>query len=438
MARPLRRDAPVSSPSAKPERPYHVLRHRDFRLLWGSQLVSLTGSQMQTVALNWHVYLLTHSPLALGMVGLSRVVPTIVFSLWGGIVADRRDRRRVMFVAQSAMAVLSVALAVLTLRGRASLAVIYGLNAASAAASAFDNPARQALVPRLVPPAALSGALSLNLAMFHTAMIGGPGIAGLALAAGSRGLSSVAAIYAFNAFSFVVVLIALALLRTSGRPVAADVTAERPWEALKAGLRFVFTTPLMVWTTGLDFVATFFAGALSMLPIFADQILHVGAAGYGWLVAAPALGALAGSVYAGLFHLPRRQGRLFLWAVMAYGLFTVVWGLGTRYVFVFLALAAGGLADLVSTVIRQHLRQVVTPDALRGRMTSVNMVFFMGGPQLGELEAGVVASLFASAAVGARVAVVTGGLATLLAGALVFARSRLVRDYQVSGGSRRK
>ncbi len=420
----------MTSPSAKPERPYHVLRHRDFRLLWGSQLVSLTGSQMQVVALNWHIYLLTHSPLALGMVGLSRVVPMIVFSLWGGIVADRRDRRRVLLVTQSAMAVLSAALAVLTLQGRASLAVIYGLNAATAAASSFDNPARQALVPRLVPPAALSSALALNLAMFHAAFIGGPGIAGLVLAAGSRGLGSVAAIYSFNAFSFVVVLIALALMRTSGRPVAADVALERPLEALKAGLKFVFTTPLMVWTTGLDFMATFFAGALSMLPIFADQVLHVGAAGYGWLVAAPALGALAGSVYTALVYLPRRRGRLFLWAVIAYGLCTVIWGLGTRYVLVFLALAAGGLADLVSTVIRQHLRQVVTPDALRGRMTSVNMIFFMGGPQLGELEAGLVASLFASAAVGARVAVVTGGLATMLAGAVVFAKSRLVRDYQ--------
>ena len=420
----------MSSSSAKPERPYQVLRHRDFRLLWGSQLVSVTGTQMQVVALNWHVYLLTHSPLALGMVGLSRVLPIILFSLWGGIVADRHDRRRVMFAAQSAMALLSGTLALLTFQGRASLLLIYLLNGAGAAASAFDNPARQALVPRLVPPAALPSALSLNLAMFHAAMIGGPGIGGLVLAAGSRGLEGIALIYAFNAFSFVVVLVALALMKTSGRPVAEDATAEHPWASLKAGLRFVFTTPLMVWTTGLDFVATFFAGALSMLPIFADQVLHAGAAGYGWLVAAPALGALAGSAYTALVHLPRRQGRLFLWAVMAYGLFTMAWGLGTRYVVVFLALAAGGLADLVSTVIRQHLRQVITPDALRGRMTSVNMIFFMGGPQLGELEAGLVASLFASPAMGARVAVVTGGLATVLAGAVVFARSRLVRDYQ--------
>jgi MFS family permease len=237
----------VSSPSAKPERPYTVLKHQDFRLLWGSQLVSLTGTQMQVVALNWHVYLLTHSPLALGMVGLSRVLPIILFSLWGGIVADRFDRRRVMFAAQSCMAAFSVALAVLTVQGRTSLAVLYGLNAAGAAASAFDNPARQALVPRLVPPAALSSALSLNLGMFHMAMIGGPGVAGLVLAAGSRGLGSVAAIYAFNAFSFVVVLVALALMKTSGRPAATDAPLERPWAARKGRPKLVLNTPPMVW-----------------------------------------------------------------------------------------------------------------------------------------------------------------------------------------------
>ncbi|HEV7501394.1 MAG TPA: MFS transporter, partial [Vicinamibacteria bacterium] len=203
-----------------------------------------------------------------------------------------------------------------------------------------------------------------------------------------------------------------------------------PLDSLKAGLRFVFTTPIMVWTMGLDFVATFFAGSLSLLPIFADQILRVGPAGYGWLVAAPALGALLGSIYTSVFHLPRRQGRVLLWAIVAYGACTVGYGLAPRYWIVFAALAGTGLSDLVSTVIRQTLRQILTPDVLRGRMTSVNMIFFMGGPQLGEMEAGLVASLFASAAFGARVSVVTGGLLTALAAAVVASRSRLVRDYE--------
>lgn len=155
-------------------RPYHVLRHRDFRLLWLSQLVSITGSQMQTVALHWHVYVLTRSPLALGALGLTRVVPIIAFSLFGGVTADRYDRRRVMFASQAVMLAGAGALGVATLSGRESLALLYGANGLLAAATAFDNPARQALVPRLVPAPEIAAALSMNLTMFQTAMIGEP------------------------------------------------------------------------------------------------------------------------------------------------------------------------------------------------------------------------------------------------------------------------
>jgi MFS family permease len=434
------------STAAARRRPYHVLRHRDFRLLWASQLVSLMGSQMQVVALNWHVYVLTGSPLALGLVGLTRVVPIILFSLTGGIVADRVDRRRVMIVSQCAMTLFSLALAFMTFRGHASIGALYAVNALTGAASAFDAPARQSLVPRLVPAADLPAALALNLVMLHAAFIGGPGLAGLLLAGGGAALPGaathaaagastaslpiIAMIYAANAVSFLAVIVALTLMRTNTAPEPSAASDEHPLESLKAGLRFVFTTPIMVWTMGIDFVATFFAGSLSLLPIFADQVLHVGAAGYGWLVAAPALGALIGSVYTSVVHLPRRQGRVLLWAIVAYGTCTVVYGLGPRYWVVFAALAGTGLADLVSTVIRQTLRQLLTPDVLRGRMTSVNMIFFMGGPQLGEMEAGLVASMFSTAALGARVSVVSGGILTMAAAAIVAWRSGLVRDYE--------
>ena len=431
-------------------RPYHVLRHRDFRLLWLSQLVSQTGSQMQTVALHWHVYVLTRSPLALGALGLTRVLPIIVFSLFGGVTADRYDRRRVMFLSQSVMLAGAAVLAALTASGHERLAVLYGANALLAAAAAFDNPARQALVPRLVPEREVPAALSLNLTMFHTATIGGPALAGLLIAGvglpsggrhvlagagASEDTARLALIYALNALSFVGVLVALVLMRTSG-VVATGGLVEPPLRALRDGLRFVFRTPIMVWTTGLDFVATFFAGSLSLLPIFADQVLHSGPAGYGWLVAAPALGALLGSFYASVRHLPARQGRLLLGSIAAYGFATIGYGLSRRYWLTFVALALSGLADLVSTVIRQTLRQLLTPDALRGRMTSVNMIFFMGGPQLGELEAGVVASLFASAAVGVTVSVVSGGVATVLLAVVVGVAAPVVRDY-VQPGTRR-
>jgi MFS family permease len=433
-------------------RPYHVLRHRDFLLLWLTQLVSLTGTQMQTVALHWHVYLLTRSPLALGALGLTRVVPILIFSLWGGVTADRFDRKRVMLGSQGVMLLGAAALSLATLAGHDRLALLYAANALVAAAMAFDGPARQALVPRLVPAAELPAALSLNLTMFQSALIGGPALAGLIIAGvgmPAAGLSRLAAngaaqdterlafIYALNALSFVGVLLALLLMRTSGRAESEGRPAADPLRALADGLRFVLRTPIMVWTTGLDFVATFFAGSLSLLPIFADQVLHVGPAGYGWLVAAPALGALAGSLYASLRPLPLRQGRLLLGAIAGYGLATVVYGLSRSYWLTFGALALSGLADLVSTVIRQTLRQLLTPDALRGRMTSVNMIFFMGGPQLGELEAGFVASLFASVALGATVSVVSGGVATVLLAAGVAVAAPVVRDYVQPGAPTR-
>ena len=428
----------MSSPAS---RPYRALRHRDYRRLVLSQLFSLIGSQMQSVAINWHIYLITRSPLALGFVGLTRVVPVIVFSLWGGVVADRFDRRRIMIFTQLAMTAVAVALAGLTIANRETLWTLYTLNFLSAAAGTFDNPARNSLLPRLVPTEELPGALSLNFSAFQTAMIGGPALAGLILA-GSAGMpgavpagttistntGGLALIYLLNAVSFLAVIWALVTMRASGAPEPGAGDAH-PWEALKEGLRFVFTTPLMVWTMGLDFVATFLSGSMTLMPIFADVILRVGAKGYGLLVAAPALGALAGSIFVSIKPLPSRQGRIFLWSVAAYGAATVVFGLSRRFELTLLALAAVGLSDAISTVIRQTLRQVITPDRLRGRMTSVNAIFFMGGPQLGELEAGLVASLFASTAAGVTFAVVSGGALTIAVVAAAALTAANLRRY---------
>ena len=425
-------------------RPYRALKHRDFRLLGVATLVSIVGTQMQNVGIDWHIYLLTHSPLALGFVGLVRVLPIITLSLWGGVVADRTDRKRVMFIAQSVMAVAALLLAVATLLHRERLWLIYALTAIASGATAFDNPARQALIPRLVPSEDLPGALSLNLTFFHIAMIAGPAASGLVIAVTSRATSiatthagggatrGLALIYFGNALSFAAVLGALLLIRTSGVVRAAGGGAPASIRsALSDGLRFVFRTPIMVSTMALDFFATLFSGAMSLLPIVSDQILHVGPAGYGWLRSAPAIGALAGSLYTALHALPRRQGPIFLWAVAAYGAATVVYGLSRSWVLTFFALAAAGLADLVSTVIRQTLRQVITPDDLRGRMTSVNMIFFMGGPQLGEMEAGFVASLFRTAAIGAAISIVSGGLATIVIAGTVAAAAPVVRRYTI-------
>src|SRR5262249_49479330 len=290
---------------------------------------------------------LTGSALALGFVGLTRVLPIILFSLTGGVVADRQNRRKVMFTAQSVMTAASLGLAGLTLLGRDALWALYLLNAVTAGASALDTPARQALVRRLIPKQDLPGALSLNLTAFHAAMIAGPGLAGLLIAGAGAGLlpsssrlaasgaardtATLAWLYGLNAVSFMGVLVTLATMRTSGAVAAEPGSAAAPLEALRQGLHFVFTTPIMVWTMALDFFATFFSGAMSLLPIFADKVLGVGPAGYGWLVAAPALGAVLGSLYTSLHPLPRRQGVVLLWSVAAYGAATIVYGLSRNY-----------------------------------------------------------------------------------------------------------
>src|SRR5262245_39738169 len=225
---------------------------------------------MQAAAIDWHVYLLTRSPLALGLVGLSRVVPIVSLSLWGGVAADRYDRRKIMLATQLTMAVVAATLAGLTLAGRETRWLLYVLTGLTSAAGSFDNPARQALVPRLVPRDALPGALAMNLTMFHVGMIPGPAIAGVFIAGAGEGTRGLAAIYLVNSISFLGVLFTLLTMRSSGAVDGGTGGRAHPWAQLREGLRFVFTTPIMVWTMALDFVATFFSGATSLLPIFAD------------------------------------------------------------------------------------------------------------------------------------------------------------------------
>ena len=405
--------------------PFAALRHRNFRLLWSTQLVSMAGSMMQSAAILWHVSLLVppaQRGVALGMVGLVRVLPIVGFSLVAGVFADAHDRRRLMLVTQTGMTLSAGLLAWLTFAGVKALWPVYLLAAAGAGFAAFDNPARNSLIPALVPRLHLPGAISLNTIMFQTASVIGPALGGIVI-----GLLGVGWAYAFNAASFLFVIGALLAMR--------DVPAREAGTAAKVslrsaldGLQFVFRAPLIRSTMLLDFFATFFASATALLPIFAQDILRVGAHGYGWLSAAPSIGAiLASLVMVRAVHGIERRGAVLLWAVVAYGLATVAFGFSRTFALTFLCLALSGAADTVSMVIRQLIRQLATPDHIRGRMTSVNMIFFMGGPQLGELEAGLVAGAW-----GAPFSVVTGGLGCLLAVAWVAVRTPQLRRYRRS------
>ena len=404
---------------------FPALRHRDFTLLWIGQLLSFAGSRMQTAAILWHVSLLAapeRKGLALGLVGAVQVVPIIAFSMLSGVVADALDRRKVMLATQTVMALFAAALAALTFAGLHTVWPIYVLAALSSAAASFDGPARQALIPNLVPREHLASAIGLNTLMFQFASVAGPTLAGLVIAG-----PGIAWVYAVNAVSFLMVIAALLIMRARPRASGGGAPASRiTWAAAREGLRFVFAQPIVRSTMLLDFVATFFASATALLPIFAQDILHVGARGYGWLYAAPSVGAaLAGLVMAYAIDRFERRGAVLLWAVAAYGAATVVFGISRSFWLTLLCLAAVGAADTVSTVIRNIVRQLETPDELRGRMTGVNMIFFMGGPQLGELEAGVAAQLF-----GAVASVVSGGIGCLLATAVVARREQRLRQYR--------
>jgi MFS family permease len=406
-----------------------ALRYRNFRLLWLGQLISMCGSMMQNVAILWHISLLVapeQKGLALGLVGLVRVLPIIVLSLVSGVVADVLDRRKVMLMTQTGMALLAFVLAAVTFAGLHTPWPIYLLTALSTGIGTFDGPARQSLIPSLVPQEHFPNAISLNTIMFQFAAVLGPALGGIALA--SLGVGWV---YAFNALSFVAVIAGLLLMRDLPVRQLTREQSTQPRISLGAaveGLRFVFANPLIRSTMLLDFFATFFSSATALLPIFAQDILHVGAQGYGWLYAAPSVGAfIAGLGMLRMADRIERRGWVLLSAVLVYGLATVVFGVSRLFWLTFGCLALTGAADTVSTVLRNVVRQLATPDELRGRMTSVNMIFFMGGPQLGELEAGLVASAF-----GAPVSVISGGIGCMLVTVWMMATANSLRGYRTN------
>ncbi len=390
---------------------------------------------MQLTAVNWHIFDLLKGQtytldlfgassnldaraLALGMLGLVRIGPIIVFALLGGMIADTRDRRKVMIVTQTIAGLSAALLAVATFAGIEQLWVIYALTAVNASAMAFDNPSRQALVPSLVPREHLTNALSLNTTLMQVVSIVGPALGGLAIASWNLG-----SIYAVNALSFGAVIGALVMIRHRSPPAArmTGITLSGMLE----GARFVYRERIIWSTMLLDFFATFFASARTMLPLIATDILGADAQGYGILSSASAAGSLVAGVIVSLRHAIPRQGPVLLVCVAIYGLATALFGLSTNFALSYALFAITGAADTVSTVIRGTMRQLLTPDHLRGRMVGVNMMFFMGGPQLGELEAGVVASAW-----GIVASVVSGGLITLGLTLWVAWRYPRLREYE--------
>jgi MFS family permease len=401
--------APTSTQPAAKVAPLAALRFRDFRLLWIGQIVSTAGSQIRILAVDLHIYELakkngTIDPaLALGMIGLARVIALLLVAPISGLIADRVDRRAVIIYTSLVALGTSAVLALATEFGEPSIWLIYAMVCLAAVAGAFETPARQAIVPNLVPAEYLPNALSLNIIAWQLSTVVGPSVAGLLISAsGNIGLA-----YWFDAASFIPVVIAGLMMSRRATSTPASMRRASFSDAFD-GLRFVFRNRMIASTMLLDFFATFFGASRALMPLFADQVLHVGTVELGLMYSAPAAGAV---VAAGVLSLItfRRQGPLLLIAVGLFGACVALFAVSTWLPLTLLALAGTGATDTLSMVIRQTIRQLMTPDELRGRMVAVNMIFFAGGPQLGEFQAGLLASML-----GGPVAVLIGGCLCVL------------------------
>lgn len=402
-----------------------ALRHRKFALLWAGLLISIAGTQMQIWSVYWHLRLLTDQPIAVSGVGIARLIPILMFALIGGLFADTFNRRKVMFVTQSFMLLCAFLLGWFTFLGNMSIWTIYIISGISGIAVAFDSPCRQSLITNLVPRDDLGSAFGLQSIASNTGAIIGPALSGLVIATLGIQWS-----YWFNAISFLAVITALILMgkvEKESAPLEENEIRVKPKldiAGIPVGIRFIFKQPIILSSMLLDFFASFFSSANTLLPFVAQDILKVGAIGYGWLSAAQSVGSVTVAFILAQTSRIRRQGKLLMWGITLFGFATILFGLSRSFVLTFVALILIGAGDAVSTVLRNTIRQLQTPDELRGRMISINQIFFAGGPRLGEVEAGLVAQAF-----GTPISIITGGIGCLISVVVVALKFPQLRNY---------
>jgi MFS family permease len=410
----------VSIKPATQRRPrtWEVFRHRDFSLLFWGQLISAAGTQMQVVAVAWQVLLLTHSPVALGLIGLAQGIPRLLFSLVGGVFADVLDRRLLLLVVNGLLACTSAILAVCTMAHVINVAIIYGVVLVAASVSAFEFPTRQAVIPSLVPREKMADALALNMAAFGLTVIIGAAAGGFVLA-----WVGVASTYWVDVASYVVVLGALLIMAIPRIPL--ERRARAGLGAFADGARFLRAHPLILALMSLDFFATFFGSPRALLPVYAQDIYHAGAQGLGILLAATSIGAVIMTPLVGRIGRIARKGVGVVVSILGWGVCIVLFGIAPGPLWFGVALLAGaGAADMVSSILRNQILQLTTPDELRGRISAVNAMFVIGGPMLGQFESGMVAGLLTP-----ELSVVTGGLACIAATVAIAVRvPSLLRD----------
>src|SRR5438270_2822899 len=400
-------ETPIPSPAVAAEKPlssWNVMRNRNYALMFWGQLISAAGTQMQIVAVAWQVYLLTHSAIALGLIGLLQAIPRLIFSLVGGVLADVFDRRKMLLVIELTMAATSVVLALCTIFHVINALIIYAVVLIAASVSAFEFPTRQAIIPTLVPREQMADAMSMSMVMMQLTFVIGPTLGGFIIA-----WLGVANTYWIDVISYFVVIASLLLMVIPRVPV--EKRAQAGVGALVDGMRFLRAHPIILAVLSLDFFATFFGSPRALLPVYASDILHIGPQGLGLLLAATSIGAVALTPFTGRISRISRQGLGVVLAIICWGICIIAFGFspGPLWLSV-LFLAGSGAADMVSMILRGLVIQLTTPDEFRGRISAVNAMFVIGGPMLGQFESGVVAGV-----VSPQFSVVSGGVACILA-----------------------
>ncbi len=383
---------------------YAAFRVRDFRLFAVVVLLSAVLQQTQAVALGWDMYDRTGSAMALGLIGLSQFVPAVLLFLPAGELADRFDRRKVMIASFVLWGIASTGLAVAAIAGSGA-GWLYFWAGISTTGHVINRPARDALLPQLVPAHVFPNAVVWSSSLYQLASISGPALAGLLIAL--HGGASI--VYGTNA---VLTLVALGLATLIPGRAARPAPRARSWRDLFAGLVHVWRTPVVLGVMSLDLLAVIFASATALLPLYAKDILHVGPRELGWLSAAPAIGALGMAFVQGARE-PQHVGRAFFASLAGYGLATALFGMSTSFWLSLVALIAVGAMDNISVVIRQTVVQLYTPDEVRGRVSAVNRVFIQSSNQLGAFESGALAMLTTPV-----FAVVAGGIVTAMIAAV--------------------
>lgn len=358
------------------------------------------ANQIVMMVLGWHLYILTHSALSLGYLGLVLFLPQLFLVLVVGQVADRFNRRRIILITQSLEALISLALAVSVWLNVESPHWIFMAAFAIGSVRAFQGPALQALLPNLVGLELLPKAIALGSASRQFATIAGPAFGGLLFVGGT------AFVYSCATFFFLLAFSQIFSIRFVQQPQqAAPVT----WEFLIAGIKFIWHRKVVLGAISLDLFSVLLGGATALLPIYAEQILHVGAMGLGFLRAGPAIGALIIAIYLANNSLKGKVGRTMFWCVGIFGVTTLIFGISQIFLVSLMALVLMGAADMVSVVIRSTLVQLQTPNEMRGRVGAVNSIFIGASNQLGEFESGLTAAWF-----GTVPAVMLGGIGTLV------------------------